>query len=224
MKVKLLSYTHISVLIEAIRICYDSLDKSDSYYYCDKDLKNYNKSEFQIGTRDKGLIESIIKNGHTSTLEHINFTFKIEGISRFVLQELTRHRIASYSVKSTRYTLGELRKENSFFEKGKFDLERAEKYINLSGLMEIDKISLQSLENLRYLIKNSEYPNDRLKYALPESYKCNLIMTINARSLLNFFNLRLSERAHFEIRNLATEILNNIPNIYDVIFDRNLPF
>lgn len=99
MKVKLLNATPLKIAIKAIRRCYDS---------CGDDL----------GKKDIKLLKAIIKNGHTSTIEHIVFTFDIKGISRAALQELARHRIASLSVESTRYVLKKkLQYEESFFKK-----------------------------------------------------------------------------------------------------------
>ena len=92
MKVQLLNKPDMSIIIEATRTCYDSMSKSDN-----------------LGEKDLALLEKIIDSKHESVLEHMVFTFKITDISRACLQELARHRIASYSVKSTRYTLKELR-------------------------------------------------------------------------------------------------------------------
>ena len=96
MRVELLHFTPIEIAINAIRTCYNSCDKSDD-----------------LGEKDIKLIKSIIANNHTSTIEHISYNFKISGISRACLQELARHRIASLSVKSTRYTLRELKNINA---------------------------------------------------------------------------------------------------------------
>ena len=101
MKVELLHFTPIMIAVNAIRTCYNSCDKSDD-----------------LGEKDIKLLKSIIANNHTSTIEHICFSFKIDGISRACLQELVRCRIASYSVRSTRYALKkELQYEESFFKK-----------------------------------------------------------------------------------------------------------
>lgn len=99
MNVKLLNVTPLSILVKAIRTCWDSFD---------------NKGD-NLGQKDLNLIDRVCnKNKHESTMEHIVFSFNIEGISRLTLQELARHRIASLSVKSTRYTLKELKKEKYF--------------------------------------------------------------------------------------------------------------
>lgn len=204
--VKLLHVTPLDILVGAIRQCYESQDKSDSSYYA---------LNYMLGEKDKGLIKSIIKNGHTSTLEHINFNFQIKGISRLNLQELARHRMASLSVKSTRYTLVELKNEKQFVD---LNSPNVEKYINLTGIEAIDNASLHALESLRQLVE-SGLKNDEVKYALPECYRLDLFWSINARSLRNFLSLRTNPRAHFEIRELANKIYNEIPDDYKFLFE-----
>lgn len=193
MKISLLYYTPLDIAVKAIRTCYNS--QSDN-----------------MGCRDTKLLESIIKNKHLSTIEHLYMTFEIIGISRACLQELVRHRIASYSVRSTRYTLRELKDEKSFL----FDKSRAFKYLVLTGIDEVDNASIQALDNLRKCLQSNT--NDVAKYTLPESYKTNLVWTINARSLRNFLELRMSSRALKEIQELARNILLALPKEYELLF------
>lgn len=193
MKISLLHYTPLDIAVKAIRTCYNS--QSDN-----------------MGCKDTKLLESIIKNKHLSTIEHLYTTFEITGISRACLQELVRHRIASYSVRSTRYTLRELKDEKSFL----FDKSRASKYLVLTGIDEVDNASIQALDNLRKCLQSNT--NDVAKYALPESYKTNLVWTINARSLRNFLELRMSSRALKEIQELARNILLALPKEYELLF------
>lgn len=221
-KVELLNVTPLDIIVKAIRQCYESQDKSDSGYF---DHSCYD--EYILGPKDKSLIERIIDHGHTSTLEHVYFNFQIKGISRLNLQELSRHRICSPSVKSTRYTLKELKNEkefwfvNPFTFSNEYDWQRASKYINLLPDIEDQEIniaSIMALENLRELVASGKYSNDKVKYCLPECYKVDLIWSINVRSLSNFLHLRLAEQAHFEIRELTQKIYNEIPNDYKFLF------
>lgn len=209
--VKLVSHTPLSFVKDAIRTCWDSNDKSDN-----------------MGEKDRELIEKIcIKNKHSSTMEHLVYNFYITGISRLCLQELARHRIASYSVKSTRYTLRELRNEEPFVgtysEYGGIitnhfmDYERAYKYIQSSGNREVDAKAIEGLENVRKLLVKG-VKQDVIKYALPESYRTQLAFTINARSLRNFLDLRGKGGAHFEIKKLAHEIYKVIPIEHKLLF------
>jgi thymidylate synthase (FAD) len=199
MKVELLHNTPLNICSQAIRTCWDSHDKSDNG-----------------GQKDKELIDRVgNKFKHSSTLEHLNYNFYISGISRALLQELARHRIASLSVKSTRYTLKELKDEDEFTEN---DFNRANKYLVFTDIDEVNIASIKALENLRVILKNG-IPNDKAKYCLPENYKTELTWTINARSLQNFLGLRSSKDALWEIRDLANEVFNQIPTEHKYLFE-----
>ena len=194
MKVKLLNKPDMSIIIEATRTCYNSMSKSDN-----------------LGEKDLALLKNIIGSKHESVLEHMVFTFKITDISRACLQELARHRIASYSVKSTRYTLKELR-DTPDNELEKFLIEDIESIVKSSAI--------DSLKKIKMMLNMSNPDMDKIKYALPECYKTELVWTINLRSLRNFLKLRLSLKAHQEIRKLATIVYSclvaNLPN--DILF------
>lgn len=219
-EVKLLHYTPMPILINAIRTCYDSTSKSDSCTYYDPILI---QDRFSLGIRDKTLIEQVVESGHTSTLEHINFNFHIKGISRLNLQELARHRMASLSVKSTRYTLKELKNEAPFIDEDEKERrmywDRSAKYINFINVEEIDLASITALENLRKLVASGKYKNDFTKYALPECYRLELYWSVNLRSLLNFLDLREDNRAHFEIHETATKVRELIPKEFQFIIE-----
>ncbi|MWV62547.1 FAD-dependent thymidylate synthase [Helicobacter saguini] len=242
MSVELLHFTPLFVCSRAIRTCWDSHAKSDCGGELDRDLIH------RIGNINK----------HKSTLEHLYYNFEIIGISRACLQELARHRMASLSVKSTRYTLKELKNESEFInldsikkiqkvldsitestlknaenlslekiiesnldfaqsESLKNALKRAAKYIILSQNESVNLYNLQALENLRILLQ-SGIKQDIAKYALPECYKSRLVWSINARSLQNFLSLRSNKRALHEIRILAHNIFNALPNEHKYLF------
>lgn len=192
MKVELLHFTPIMIAVNAIRTCYNSCDKSD-----------------ELGEKDIKLLKSIIANNHTSTIEHISYNFKISGISRALLQELARHRIASLSVKSTRYCLREL--------KGKNQDELKDYLVKISD--SIDEYNRFRLATMQALINEQNLSNDELKYMLPEAFKTELILTINARSLRNLLELRLSSKALKEFRELAKALYRELPEPHRVLFD-----
>jgi len=202
MKVELLHYTPLDVCAHAIRTCWQSFDKSD-----------------EGGEKDKALIDRVgNKYKHASTLEHLVYTFYIKGISRALLQELARHRMASLSVKSTRYTLKELKEIEPF---NLDDFEGASKFIVLTGNKDVDSASIVALNNLQALLKKG-ISNDIAKYALVESYKTELTWTINARSLQNFLSLRSSKSALWEIRDLAKAIYKQLPSEHKYIFQDSI--
>jgi thymidylate synthase (FAD) len=199
MKVTLLHHTPLNVCAHAIRTCWQSFEKSDGG-----------------GEKDKELIDRVgNKFKHSSTLEHLYYNFYIQGISRALLQELARHRIASLSVKSTRYTLKELKKAEPFKAN---DFTKASKYLVLTGNEDVDNASIIALNNLQALLKKG-ISNDIAKYALPESYKTELTWSVNARSLQNFLSLRSDKSALWEIRKLAKEIFKALPNEHKYLFE-----
>jgi len=202
MQVTLHHHTPLVICSDAIRTCWQSFDKSDNG-----------------GEVDRALIDRVgNKFKHASTLEHIVYNFYVAGISRALLQELARHRMASLSVKSTRYTLKELKEEPSFAIDNK---ERAEKYLVMTGVDIVDEMSIRALENLRIVLVEG-ISNDRAKYCLPESYKTELTWTINARSLQNFISLRSDKAALWEIRDLANMVYATLPEEHQYLFENSL--
>lgn len=193
MYIQLLNSTHLDIASKAIRTCYDSHHLSTK----EKDLE---------------LIHKVANvNKHSSTIEHLVYSFAINNISRACLQELARHRLASYSVKSSRYTLKELRKEKEINE------TNADKYIKLTNNLEVDSCSIKALQNLHSLICRG-ISMDIAKFAMPECYLTSLVWTINARALQNFLSLRTSKNAMWEMQELASEIYNSIPDDHKFLF------
>lgn len=196
MQVTLLHNTPLTICSNAIRTCWQSFDKSDGGGDKDKDLID------RVGNKFK----------HSSTLEHLTYNFYIEGISRALLQELARHRMASLSVKSTRYTLKELKECDSI---------EYEKFLVLTGNESVDSASKKALQNLQMILKEG-VSNDVAKYCLPESYKTELTWSCNARSLQNFLSLRSDKAALWEIRELAYAVYKALPSDHKYLFQSHL--
>lgn len=190
MEVKLISNTPLEVADIAICKCYGNEPHSDK-----------EKVKARINR-----VANVSK--HASTIEHLSYSFDINGISRACLQELARHRIASYTVKSSRYTLQELK------------IAKDEDIQNfcVSVSDDINSINGLQLMTIRQLLTLG-MTNDIAKYMLPEAYKTSLVMTINARSLQNFLELRSSKHALWEIQNLAKAMYEAIPNEHKFLFD-----
>lgn len=195
MKVELINKPSLQIIVGAIRNCYRSEGVSDSL-------------GDNLGLKDKALIQKIIEFGHTSTLEHLSYTFKIEGISRAVLQELARHRMASLSVESSRYCLKRI-------VSGDFRGDIVKK----TGNNSVDQLISETMERLATILKDEKVPNDIAKYAMPEAVLTSLTWTINARSLANFFKLRSSPKALKEIQELAKSVHNALPESHKFIFE-----
>jgi len=202
MNVTLLQHTPLEITAHAIRTCWQSFDKSD-----------------HGGEKDKELIDRVgNKFKHASTLEHLYFTFYIQGVSRALLQELARHRMASLSVKSTRYTLKEL-KDLEPFEQN--DYLNASKFIVLTANEKVDTASIRALNALQAILKDG-VSNDIAKYCLPESYCTELTWSINARSLQNFLSLRSDKSALWEIRALAKAIFKTLSDDVKYLFSDSI--
>ena len=236
--IELLQNTDLHIAAKAIRTCKNSHDKSDTELY-EIDHAIDDPVDFhldgrvlEVGPKDKELIERIAnKHKHGSVLEHLVYTYAIRDISRACLQELARHRIASLSVKSTRYTLGELKNEESFLTiigSGRYDdyisddsYDRAYKYIIETPDEGVNSFNIRALDNLRKLVATNT-ANDISKYSIPEAFKTELIWTINARSLQNFLKLRTSKDALWEIRELAFNIYDALPEQHKYLFKSSL--
>ena len=197
MQVTLLSHSDISLASTAIRTCYQSRGDNGG----PKDMELINR------------VANVYK--HASTIEHLHYCFYIKGISRACLQELARHRMASLSVKSTRYTLKELRGQEPF---GPDETKRAEQFLVLTKDELIDAASIAALERVRALMNEPKASMDLVKYCLPECYKTELTWSINARSLQNFLTLRSSAKALWEIRKLARAVYEALPKEHEFIF------
>jgi len=221
MNVELLQYNPDAqkIVAAAAKLCYSSSEIKGILEGLDKE-------------KTASFIKRLMSMGHESPLEHISFTFGIEGVSRSLLAQLTRHRIASYSVKSQRYV-----------NEGKFE------YIipkEIESNPDAKKIFVEAMEDdvkayneLTAILFEKHYAEmtengmdekkakgaaekkaiEDARYVLPNACETKLIATFNARSLLNFFNHRLCERAQWEIRDLAFWMLNLVKEVCPTIFE-----
>lgn len=141
-------------------------------------------------------LRGAIRSGHESVLEHASFTFRIEGISRITLAQLTRHRIASFSVLSQRY-VDQKDQEIIIPESIKQNGEMLDLYVS-------------HVSQLRWIydaMVEAGIPKEDARYVLPQGTTTDLIMTMNARELGHFFSLRCCNRAQWEIREMADQML-----------------
>ena len=216
-KVQLLHHAPLFLAVTAIRRCYLSEGKSDSLWNTIRidgvDIQN----NWVLGPKDRALIERVIRDDHLSTLEHLTYTFDLT-FSRAVLQEWSRHRIASESVQSTRYTLG-LIKDKAECEPDALCGEPGCTSMPFlkSVLPEIDTANCQQLCKLQDMLQQG-HPNDKVKYGIPEAFLTSLIWTINARSLRNFLSLRSSKRALWEMQKLAGNVFAALPEEHQFMF------
>ncbi len=153
------------------------------------------------------ILEEVMKRGHTSVIEHATFTFAISGVSRALTHQLVRHRIASYAQQSQRYV--SISKPSYTTPKSILD--------NKEALEEYNETIERIWRCYNKLLKLG-VPTEDARYILPNATHSNIIVTMNARSLLNFFELRCCLQAQWEIRELAYKMLalvkKQAPNIF----------
>ena len=220
MKVELKFISPLNLVVESIRTCYLSNWKSDSKWVLIKDLKKYNSDHYELGIRDKELIQQCIESCHESVLRHSLIHFEISVFPRSILQQVVRHNVGiSYSVQSTRFTLKkQLREELPFISDGIVDYARVEKFIEITNIPEIDDINISTLEKVRQMAVDGNVPNDKLKNALPEVFKCIYRASYNIQSLRHFLKFRSASDAHYLIRELAKKMFEQIPQDQKFLF------
>lgn len=158
------------------------------------------------------LVRKLVSMGHLSTLEHVTFTFAIEGVSRVLTHQLVRHRIASYSQQSQRYV-----KEHDFET-----IVPASIASKPEAKAKFDKL-MTEIQAMYDEFIALDIPAEDARYILPNATETKIVCTFNARSLLNFFSLRCCTRAQWEIRALANEMLRQCQAVAPVIFENAGP-
>ena len=144
-------------------------------------------------------------HGHMSVAEHATFTFRVRGVSRVLLAQLTRHRLASFSVKSQRYC----GVQSEYVVPESID--------EAAWGNEYDELMIECLDLYRQMVEDG-VPEEDARYIIPQGITCDLIMTMNARELLHFFSMRCCNRAQWEIRALADEMLRLCREVAPEIF------
>lgn len=199
-KVELLEYTPNpdKVVATAAKLCYSS-----------KSVSELVESVTEDENKTAAFVERLMSYGHMSPFEHLSFTFGIEGISRTLTHQLVRHRIASYSQKSQRYV-----NEKEF------------EYITPPSIQANDE-ALGCYEAVMKMLNNAYgklvdlgIPKEDARYVLPNACETKIIVTMNARSLFNFFNHRCCMRAQWEIRQMAYQMLNLVKEVAPETFKK----
>ncbi len=197
MIVSLLQYTpdgeNISAL--AAKLCYSPSSVSDL-------ISN------QENSPNRKLLKKIVALGHHSVLEHLSFTFGIEGISRVTSHQLVRHRIASYSQQSQRYVKAGEALDYIIPPSINENTRVHEKFVNL----------VSSIKKLYDEMIVEGIPLEDARYILPNAAETKIIVTMNARELRHFFQLRCCNRAQWEIREMAKGMLKLVKEKAPLIF------
>ena len=200
--VELIDHTElpVSTIAKASRLCYSAAHVDEL------------SERFGPGGEEKQL-SRLMEMGHLSPIEHASFTFAIEGVSRALLAQITRHRIASFSVQSQRYV-----KADSL------------NYILPPSICALGEDAEKEFESQMKTIESwyqgwieKGIAKEDARFVLPNAAETRMILTMNARELMHFFHLRCCGRAQWEIRVLAWAMLGLARQAAPVLFDEAGP-
>jgi thymidylate synthase (FAD) len=201
------------IALTAIRTCYSPNKPSEIVALEGEKYFGQQATDGEEGTEADRLLRMIFNSKHTSTLEHLNYTFAIEGISRASLAQLTRHRHFSYSVQSQRYV-----KFGTDDKSGGFDYitpdSITKKSNNPEGSQLVFDTFMQHVQDTYDLLRDYGIPAEDVRAILPNAAATNLVLTGNLRSLLDFYSKRKPGRgAQSEIAELAERIKDEVVKV-----------
>ena len=207
----------------AAKLCYSKAGAGEIM----EDLTDENVERF---------LSRLMDMGHASPIEHANFTFAIEGVSRALTHQLVRHRMASFSQKSQRYVnegqfnyvippeIKALPGGEAVFLEG---MENAQKTYDLLAEMLIEKhtkaLISSGMTEKQAVITAEKQGIEDARFVLPNACETKIVVTMNTRELLHFYNQRCCNRAQWEIRDLATEMLRACKKIAPILFKNGGP-
>jgi len=209
-KVILLSHTPNpeATIAMAAKLCYSPSDIES--------LKEKTAAKDQ-----KSFVDKLMKMGHMSPIEHASFTFAVEGISRACSHQLVRHRLASYSQQSQRYVSEEAGFDYVIPQTIRGDAE-LEKYF-IEFMAKAQKAYNQIVKKLNKKGVSGEAANQDARFVLPNAAETKIMITMNARELLHFFRQRCCNRAQWEIRAMAIDMLKLVKSIAPTVFSGSGP-
>ena len=225
MKVSLIAYTPNpeKTVAAAAKMCYAAADVDTVMEgLTDEKVANF--------------VDMLAEIGHESPIEHASFTFAIEGVSRALLAQITRHRIASYSVQSQRY-VAEKNFEYVLPPEIEGDEKAKEIFLDSMARAHEDYLKISDILSEKYYAEFLAEGNDEkeakrkaqkkaiedARFVLPNACDTKMVATFNARSLQNFFKHRCCNRAQWEIRELATEMLKLVKEVAPNLFKKSGP-
>ena len=213
MKVSILAHTPNieNVIASSGRLCYSKVGVNEL-------LQKHSKED------NERFIKMLADMGHHSPLEHVSFTFAVEGVSRALTHQLVRHRIASYSQQSQRYvnldktfdyimppSIEKNEVTTTVFENAMKDIKRYYNYL-------VDSLEESYISNGMNKREANKKAIEDARYVLPNACETKIVFTMNVRTLLHFFEKRCCSRAQWEIRNLANEMLRQCKEISPILF------
>lgn len=217
LKVKLIEYTPNpeKVIAASAKLCYSAVGIDD----IEKNLDDDKASKF---------LNMLMSYGHESPVEHVSFTFAIEGVSRSLTHQLVRHRLASYSQQSQRYVRLE---QFQYIIPPEIEKNNEAKKIFIDSMEK----SQEAYSKLTEILKDKHVNNgmdpiaaekraiEDARYVFPNACETKIMVTMNARALMNFFKHRCCNRAQWEIKMLADEMLKQVKDIAPILFKYSGP-
>ena len=188
------------------RLCYAQADVES--------LKNRVEAADQAA-----FVSRVMERGHLSVTEHASFTFAVEGVSRALLAQLTRHRIASFSVQSQRY----VSMADGFDFVVPPSISALGEEEEAEFIREMEQMHAWYCRWQEKLGKKGESSNEDARFVLPNAASTRLLVTMNARELMHFFSLRCCNRAQWEIREMAWQMLAECRKAAPALFDKAGP-
>jgi thymidylate synthase (FAD) len=214
MEVKLLSNTPhpVELIFASARQCYADGWVGNEWEEGEADIYFTKKSgEYYSDDEMEKLIKHVLNSGHTSVLEHVKFTFAIDGVSRALTHQLVRHRIASYSQQSQRYVSMDV----------EFDIDN---FVIPPSIAKNDTTKLKFIATLMKLqdtyntLIDLDIPAEDARFIIPNAAKSRIIVTMNCVALLHFFGLRSCTLAQWEIKKLSDKMLSICKEKLPIVF------
>lgn len=212
LKVSLIQYTGEpeKLIAAAAKLCYSQSGVDDIMEGLDQE----NIEKF---------LNMLMSYGHESPIEHVSFTFAVEGVSRSLTHQLVRHRLASYSQQSQRYVKLD---QFEYIIPPSIEKDEEAKKIYLEAMEKCQ----ETYDKLTYMLKE-KYMNQGMKekaaekkaiedarYVFPNACETKIVFTMNARSLMNFFKHRCCSRAQWEIRIMAEKMVEEVKKVAPTLF------
>ncbi len=220
LKVELLRYTPDGekLIASSAKLCYSPVGIEN----IEKKLDDKSIERF---------LQVLVDLGHESPIEHVSFTFGVEGVSRTLTHQLVRHRIGSYSQQSQRYVKLDqfeyiippaISKDEEarrvFVEAMEKDQQYYNRIVDILFKKYFKEYLDKGVKETEARQKSEKQAIEDARYVFPNACETKIVFTMNARSLLNFFKLRCCNRAQWEIKELAIEMLKKVKNVYPTLF------
>ena len=225
LKVKLVAYTQEpeKLVAASAKLCYSQLSADEIM----DDLSEENVEKF---------LGMLMELGHQSPIEHCSFSFAVEGVSRTLTHQLVRHRIASYSQRSQRYvTEGQFqyiippaindneKARKLYIEAMENDQKVYDEIANTLKSQYIEEYIKEGMSEKKAHSNAEKRAIEDARYVLPNACETKIMITMNARTLIHFFNVRCCTRAQWEIREMAELMLNEVRAVAPSIFKKAGP-